>query len=87
MNTTANSTSEPPFYYCAYKVKSVIIFTIWFIVYLLFLPLFLFVLYIGFRKWQKQRCLTTGNISHSDVFTFHMVAMEMTSMVGACVVC
>ncbi|KAK7910064.1 hypothetical protein WMY93_014748 [Mugilogobius chulae] len=60
--------------------RSHAVFTSWLVVYLLVFPVFIFVIYFGYKKWQTHR----ANISHSDVFTFHMVAMEILNLVGSC---
>ncbi|KAJ0006099.1 hypothetical protein NQD34_013372, partial [Periophthalmus magnuspinnatus] len=62
-------------------------FLSWFIMYLILLPVFLFVLYIGFTKWTTSQSSASGGLSHSDVFTLNMVAMELISVAGSCVTC
>ncbi|TNN38147.1 hypothetical protein EYF80_051685 [Liparis tanakae] len=52
---------------------------------LLILPPCVFVIYLGFQRWRQQRSGTT--MSHSDVVTFHMVAMELMSIVGSIINC
>ncbi|TNN36268.1 hypothetical protein EYF80_053557 [Liparis tanakae] len=52
---------------------------------LLILPLCVFVIYLGFQRWRQQRSGTTT--SHSDVVTFHMVAIELMNIVGNIVFC
>lgn len=72
---------------CVSDIQSHYIFTAWFSVYLLLLPLFLLVLYVGFNKWKSPQSSASGGLSHSDVFTLHMVAMETISLTGSCVAC
>ncbi|KAI9524415.1 hypothetical protein NQZ68_018098 [Dissostichus eleginoides] len=48
---------------------------------LLILPICIFVLYLGFQRW-RQRSLTSSTTSHSDIFTFHMVLMELVDYSG-----
>uniref|UniRef100_A0AAV2KML0 G-protein coupled receptors family 1 profile domain-containing protein n=1 Tax=Knipowitschia caucasica TaxID=637954 RepID=A0AAV2KML0_KNICA len=79
--------STPPFDNCVSSAASRYLFLSWFIIYLLMLPLFLFVLYIGFNKWKKPQSSASGGLNHSDVFTLNMVTMEIISVVGTCVAC
>ncbi|KAL3046054.1 hypothetical protein OYC64_004127 [Pagothenia borchgrevinki] len=48
---------------------------------LLILPLCVFVLYLGFKRWRQQSS-TSSTTSHSDIFTFHMVLMELVDYLG-----
>lgn len=41
----------------------------------LLLPLSILVLYLGHQRWRQKRSFTTT--SHSDIFTFNTVAMEL----------
>ncbi|KAE8279329.1 hypothetical protein D5F01_LYC22916 [Larimichthys crocea] len=52
---------------------------------LLLLPLYVLVLYLGLQRWRQQRSGTT--MSHSDVFTYHMVCIELISVLGSCLNC
>ncbi|KAL3050875.1 hypothetical protein OYC64_001197 [Pagothenia borchgrevinki] len=60
-------------------------FTALYVVYILLVPLFIFVLYIGFQRWRKRGSATTT--SHTDVFTFHMVTLELIGVVGYTIYC
>ncbi|KAM3590253.1 uncharacterized protein V6R79_006557 [Siganus canaliculatus] len=46
---------------------------------LLLFPLYVFVIYLGFQRWRRQR----SRMSHSDVFAYHMVATELLSVTGS----
>ncbi|XP_036002831.1 uncharacterized protein LOC110366644 isoform X1 [Fundulus heteroclitus] len=48
---------------------------------LLFLPLFIFILYYGFKQWWKNPSKSI-RISNSDCFTYHMVIMELIGVTG-----
>ncbi|KAI9524414.1 hypothetical protein NQZ68_018097 [Dissostichus eleginoides] len=48
---------------------------------LLILPICIFVLYLGFQRW-RQWSSTSSTTSHSDIFTFHMVLMELVDYSG-----
>lgn len=52
---------------------------------LLLLPVCILVLYVGVRRWQRSS--SAAPTSHSDVFTYHMVAMEMIGVVGCAFYC
>lgn len=52
---------------------------------LLLLPLSISILSLGFQHWRKQRCSEAMN--PTDVFTYHMVAMEMIGISGSIVCC
>ena len=59
------------------------VFTITSVVFLL--PLCIFVLFQAVQRWQQQR--PGMMMSHSDVFTYHMVIMELISVAGITVIC
>ncbi|KAF6720745.1 hypothetical protein FQA47_022107 [Oryzias melastigma] len=42
---------------------------------LLLLPLSILVLHLGLQRWRQQRSF--NSVSHSDVFTYHLAAMEL----------
>uniref|UniRef100_A0A3B3IFJ6 G-protein coupled receptors family 1 profile domain-containing protein n=1 Tax=Oryzias latipes TaxID=8090 RepID=A0A3B3IFJ6_ORYLA len=50
--------------FCFYAIKTILI-----------LPLCTSVLYLGFQRWRRQR--SVKSVSHSDVLTFHLAAMEL----------
>ncbi|KAI4799207.1 hypothetical protein KUCAC02_017843 [Chaenocephalus aceratus] len=74
-NSSSNSTLHP-----ADCPNPILVFTA-----LLLVPLFIFVLYTGFQRWRKRDSAATT--SHTDVFTFHMVALELIGVVGDTVYC
>lgn len=49
---------------------------------LLIFPLFIFVLYLGFRRWCQRR-----KMNHSDVLTFHTVVAELIGILGSTIIC
>ncbi|GLD68069.1 uncharacterized protein AKAME5_001938700 [Lates japonicus] len=53
---------------------------------ILILPLSILVLYVGFQRWRRQRS-TSMVTSHADLFTYHMVVMEIFSLVGSGLYC
>ncbi|XP_029310494.1 uncharacterized protein LOC115023558 isoform X2 [Cottoperca gobio] len=52
---------------------------------LLLLPLYIYILCFGFQHWCKQSHSETMN--PLDVFTYHMVAMEIVAICGSTVCC
>ena len=52
---------------------------------LVLFPLYILVLYLGFKRWRQQRSNSTT--SHSDVFTYNMVFMELMSVFGSTLIC
>ncbi|KAF3837561.1 hypothetical protein F7725_005025 [Dissostichus mawsoni] len=79
-NSSSNSTLHP-----ADCLNPILVFTALYVVYILLVPLFIFVLYIGFQRWRKRGSATTT--SHTDVFTFHMVTLELFGVVGDTIYC
>ncbi|CAL9694790.1 unnamed protein product [Knipowitschia caucasica] len=61
------------------NIGSYVAFTSWIAVYLHIFPTFISVTFFAFRKWKWHR----STITHSDVFTFHMVVMELLNLVGS----
>ncbi|XP_035814022.1 uncharacterized protein LOC118471782 [Amphiprion ocellaris] len=49
--------------------------------FLLLLPLSIFILYLGYQRWRRQRSFKST--SHSDVFTFHNAALQLIGVLGA----
>ena len=72
--------------YC-FKSKAGIINVTFFTITSIFLllPLYIYVLYLGFKRWRQQRSNTTT--SHSDVFTYNMVIVELMSVFGSVLIC
>ncbi|XP_024858255.1 uncharacterized protein LOC112449862 [Kryptolebias marmoratus] len=52
---------------------------------LLVLPLCIFVLYLGYQRVRQQHSSST--ISHSDLFTYSMVSIELMNICGAILCC
>ncbi|GAA6225467.1 uncharacterized protein LOC121177396 [Lates japonicus] len=69
---------------CSESRPSTFIFTAFTIINILLLPLFIFVLYVGYQRWRKPRFVSTTVTNHSDVFTYNVVFMEMVSVLGCC---
>ncbi|CAJ1048287.1 hypothetical protein D9C73_026916 [Xyrichtys novacula] len=53
----------------------------------LLLPLSALVLYLGCKRWRQQRFNPAETTSHSDIFTFHMMTMEMIIVLASFVFC
>ncbi|XP_034531931.1 uncharacterized protein LOC117807009 [Notolabrus celidotus] len=52
---------------------------------LLLLPLSIFILYLGLQQWRKQR--SSESMNPIDVFTYHMVGMELIGISGSIACC
>lgn len=48
---------------------------------LLLLPLYTFVFYLGYQRWRRHPSLRST--SHSDLFTYHMVTIELMNVTGS----
>lgn len=49
------------------------------------LPLYIFIIYLGLQQWLQKH--SAKSISHSDVFTFNMIIIELISVLGSIIVC
>lgn len=48
---------------------------------LLIMPPSVLVLHLGFQRWRQRRSVSTATAAnHSDIFTYHMVVMEMLTV-------
>ncbi|XP_059210254.1 uncharacterized protein LOC131989092 [Centropristis striata] len=81
-NSSSNSSLKPPTDDCLEITNSLFMSTALCLAYLLLLPLFILVLYMGYRRRRKRPAASAT--SHSDVFTFHMVSLELISFLGSC---
>lgn len=52
------------------------------------LPLSIFILYLGFQRWQQQ-CSTSAAAmtSHADIFAYHMVLIQLVGVSGSVLCC
>lgn len=48
---------------------------------LVLFPLYIFILYKGVQQWRQ----TKTTMSHTDIFTYHMVVIELLSVIGSVV--
>lgn len=56
--------------------------------YILLLPLLTYDLYISDQNWRKPHSVATAAMtSHSDVFTYNVVDLELTGVLGSLVYC
>lgn len=46
-----------------------------------FMPLYIYILYLGLQRWCQQRRAT--QISHSDAFTYNLIIIEQLSVFGS----
>ena len=73
-------------YYCLGSRLGAFSFTAYTIINILVvLPLSVFILYLCHKQWLQQ-CSST-RMSHSDIFTYHMVIMELLNIFGSILCC
>lgn len=72
--TMTNFTADPNWMCTSAPVKNVLL--AWFTLYILLLPLFFCVLYVGYTQRKKQAP------SHYDVFTYNIVTMEIVTVIA-----
>ncbi|KAK7910080.1 hypothetical protein WMY93_014764 [Mugilogobius chulae] len=66
---------------CQYAFPEVMV-SVWSILYIFFTPIFLCVLYEGYKRMKSQQ----SPLSHIDVFTFAIIAMEILTTIGGGIV-
>lgn len=71
-----------PLYVClSFPVGTAITMAFTLTSFLILLPLYIFILYKGVKQWRQQ--YSSSSMSHSDVFTYHMVIIELLSVLGS----
>ncbi|XP_034533000.1 uncharacterized protein LOC117807720 [Notolabrus celidotus] len=71
--------------HCYSSRPGIFIFTAFTVTSVVFLPLHMFVLHVGYQRWRQQRSVSAAAAamtSHADVFTFYMVVLEFISSLG-----
>ncbi|CAB1451392.1 unnamed protein product [Pleuronectes platessa] len=83
--SSSNSTISNFYFKCQNSLASMILITIYTVILILLLvPLCILVLYISFQRWRHQRSVPTGQTtSHSDVLTYHTIAVEIIGVLGS----
>lgn len=85
---SSNSLIYPNIFHCAESnVSSSIFISFTFTNLLLLLPLYILILWMGFRRWRRRGSVTVGTTSHSDVITYHMVTLEVMGVLGTVFYC
>lgn len=89
VSPSPNSSLYPTFTSCFNSRTNTFVLTSLSITYILFLlPLFILVLCVGYQRWRKKRSSSQAVMSsHSDIFTFHMVILELFGIFGCCLYC
>lgn len=74
---------------CSRSRKGIYIFTAFSITNIfLLLPLSTLILYLGFRRWRRQRSVSTAaTTNHFDTLTYNMIAMELIEILGSLLYC
>ena len=79
----SNSSSYPILFTCFVKPNpSTSMFIPFAFINVLLLPLYVLVLWMGFRRWRYQCSAASGTTSHSDVFTYQIVTLEIICVLG-----
>lgn len=83
---SANSTGNDTLLNVCRSRATIYIFTALIIIYIVLLPVFIFILFMGYQRWKKQRSVSvTTLMSPFDVLTYNMVVLELATVVGALV--
>eukprot|EP00064_Thunnus_orientalis_P023581 superscaffoldBa00009061_g23828 len=67
---------------CFTSSSHIYVLSSFFIINILFLPVFILVLYLGYQQWRQQRSVPTAAISHTDCLTYHSVIMQLIGFLG-----
>lgn len=88
-SSSLNITLVPLYVECLKSTAGVVIYIMYtFINVLLLLPLYIFILYMGFQRRRKQRSVPARqSTSHSDFFTYHIIAVEILGVFGSLIYC
>ncbi|TKS93301.1 hypothetical protein D9C73_026712 [Collichthys lucidus] len=78
----SSNSSFNPFNECFITRMNIYIFSAFSVTNLLLLPVFISVLYLGLQRWRKQRSTSTASTSHSDIFTYHCVILQLNELFG-----
>ncbi|KAM3591170.1 uncharacterized protein V6R79_023948 [Siganus canaliculatus] len=85
---SSNFTEDYFIYSCLESTVGVISLITFTITTISFFPLYFFVLYVGFQQQRQQKQQRSGaTAGHSDVFTYHLVVMEMVNVSGCVTMC
>ncbi|KAM7376894.1 hypothetical protein PAMA_013593 [Pampus argenteus] len=91
MSVNSSSVSNSSIYSldipCFNSSENMLVFAVFTIIRaFLVLPLFILSLYLGYQQWRQQRSFS--KTSHSDIFTYHLAAIEMIWALSCfCFVC
>lgn len=81
--TTSNSSIKHFLSDCNHSFGSKIIHTIYAFINTLLLPLYIFILLMGFQQWKRQRSAAPGRSNnHSDFLTYQMMMVEIIGVLG-----
>lgn len=78
----SNSSLYPHFFRCFDCTFISTCFTAFTCTNLLLLPVYVLVLWKGFQRWRRRCSTTAGSASHSDVFIYHSVTVEIIAILG-----
>lgn len=82
-NYTKDGTST-----CVNSQVGLFIFTSFAVTNIVFIPLFVLILYMGWLQWRKQRSGSSAtHTSHSDAFTYNVIILELISLLACVLYC
>ena len=83
--SSSNSTDYLFYLTCHDSFASHVIYTTYtFINFIFLFPFYILILYMGFQQWRHQRSVPARTAtSHSDIFTYHMVLLEIFGVFGS----
>ncbi len=85
-NSSLNSSF--PIYKCFERTDAPHVLTALTCSYILFyIPLCVFILHLGHKRWRGRRSASAVMTSSSDLFTYNIVVMEMIGVLGYCFFC
>ena len=76
--SSSNSSIDVSYSACQDSAGAMIIYTIYFIINIFFLPLYILILYMGFKRWRSTPAGTAT--SHSNFFTYQMMMVEIVGV-------
>lgn len=88
MSTNSSNFSCEGITPCVNSRVGMLIFTGFTVTNIFFIPLFVLILYMGWQRWRRQRSVSTATqTSHSDVFTYNVILLELLSTLACGLYC
>ncbi|MEQ2170219.1 hypothetical protein GOODEAATRI_033195, partial [Goodea atripinnis] len=82
-NVSSNSSLYPQLEECL-NPEIMSIMSSLLVVYVLVMPLFIYVLVVGYQQWRKEGFSSTCTTwSHSDIFTYNVLVLDLLNILGS----